>query len=840
MKPKVGKKIGTPKKKPSFKKNTNKGSLIESSGRVDKDMSDDDVSNNMDTSNASDSHYCEFSFIGDKSANNSSKEFSDDQLLASVAECVITHSTPQSFAQSTHQSFEITADSRTAEEDPKKFNHEEFLKKKCSSTQLTKEEINSVPPLVKPTLIPIDEKKVSEMAEKMMQEEKKKMERDKKRSKKSENGKKEEEELEDMEEKCVEVEKKGKKPGGKQNEKQSQDKKSVGRGDQGGSNYKEVTGKDAARGNKTERKKSFGKKRKMESRDEIFNSKVSCKSDEASQGKVQDDLQGKGTERKETAKEIISTDNNDFTEGSVRHIDAFISKEIKSLKKERGREKAARKSTEMDTSKKSQSLVIERSKGGEKAEGSKKEKKEPRKSTKNVKQDEKQTDKYDFENRKKEERDEKHTKSMPKKVDKKRISSSKSSDDLRETGCEGKETKKNGTEKIREVSKNDFVTYVRFSGDTKNVPKVVSSVDNKKTDTANRDCGIPDDEKPSSAQNMNRIANNEDVENNKKGKMMQGKGKRSGFCVPRKKETTATKDSPAKKVTAAKSDVSVTKMGHGSTKERNYSSPKKVTGDILKKEGLDSPKKDSYGSPKLGVRSSPMKVGKKRIASDKENGSFVVSDSQQEKRKNPKRYDGQCMTVMASYDCNIADIRKDLFLSSKDKIGLPCSQSKIIPDLQSSSYFQEDAKPSPKKRIPLAAKESPVFSQALLCIQSPTKSSRTNKIKQSKERKDHEELSQNSQDTISFEEAIHLITESSITTSQAAPRFNAPSTDNDKTDVACQSSNTCTFIDESPLVPQSGNEDLPFSAILGTNALSGRLFCCHLASISSFKPGYND
>ena len=847
LKPKVGKKIGTPKGKPSFKKIAKKDSLTESSGRVDKGMLDDDVSNYMDTSNASDSRYSEFSFIEDKSINNNSKEFSDNQLLASVAECVIAQSTPQSFAQSTsksftqspHQSFEIVANSKSAEGNGKKFNHEEFLKKKNSSMQLTKEEINSVPALVKPTLIPINEKKVSEMAEKMMQEEKKKMQRDKKKFKKSENERKEGEELEEMEEKCVEVKKKSKKLGGKQKEKQSKDEKSPGKGDEGGPNDKEVTGTDAAKGNKTERKKSFGKKRKIES-DEIVNSKVSCKCDEASQSKLQDDLQGKGTERKETAKEIICTDDDDFIEGSASHSDAIISKEIKSVQKESGKEKAARKSKEVDKSKKSKSQAIERSKRGDKAEGSKKEKKESRKSSKNMKQDEKQTDKHDFENRNKEEGDERYTKSMPKKADKKRSSSSKFSNDLHGIGCEGKETKKDCSEKIREASKNYSVSYVKPSGNTKKAPKVVSSLDTKKIDAAKRDDGIPDDEKPSSALNMNKIANNEDAENNKKGKMMHGKGKRSGFCVPRKKENTATKDTPTKKVTTAKSDVSVTKMGHGSTKVGNYSSPKKVTGDLLKKDGLDSPMKDSYGSPKLEVRSSPMKVGKKRTASDKENGSCVVSDSQQEKTKNPKRYDGQCMTIMASYNCNIADIKKDLFLSSKDKKGLPCSQSKIIPDFQSTNFLQEDAKQSPKKRIPLAAKESPVFSQALLCIQSPKKSSKTNKLKLSKQQKDHEELSQNSQDIISFEEAIHLISESSITTSQAAPRFNMTSTDDDETNVACQSSNACTFIDESPLVPQSGNEDLPFSAILDANALTGRLFCYNLASISPTKSVYND
>ncbi|XP_065060700.1 zinc finger CW-type PWWP domain protein 1-like [Rhopilema esculentum] len=46
-------------------------------------------------------------------------------------------------------------------------------KRKTESWQLTREEINSVPSLVKPTLVPIDEKLISERAEKMMKKAKK-------------------------------------------------------------------------------------------------------------------------------------------------------------------------------------------------------------------------------------------------------------------------------------------------------------------------------------------------------------------------------------------------------------------------------------------------------------------------------------------------------------------------------------------------------------------------------------------------------------------------------------------------------------------------------------------
>ena len=46
-------------------------------------------------------------------------------------------------------------------------------KRKIASWQLTREEINSVPSLVKPTLVPIDEKLISERAEKMMKKAKK-------------------------------------------------------------------------------------------------------------------------------------------------------------------------------------------------------------------------------------------------------------------------------------------------------------------------------------------------------------------------------------------------------------------------------------------------------------------------------------------------------------------------------------------------------------------------------------------------------------------------------------------------------------------------------------------
>lgn len=833
LKPKTGKKIGTPKKRPRLKKITKKDSLIKSSSRIDEDMSDDDVSYNMDTSNVSDNHYSEFSFVGDNSANNSSKEFSDDQLLASVAECIITQSTPQSvaqstsqsFAQSTPRSFEIVADSKIAEGDAKKFNHEQFLERKNSSMQLTKEEINSVAPLVKPTLVPIDEKKVAEMAEKMMQEEKKKLQKEKKNPKKSEEGKegKEGEELRSVEGKGAEVEKKSKKKnvGGKKKEKENKSEKSPDKGD-------ERIGKDEAKGNKKERKKSVSKKRKIEN-EEIIDSKLRCTSDDASRDKIQDDLQGRAT-----VKEKICTDNDDddFIEGNAIYSDAVLSKKTDS-----GKEKAARKSKDIDASKKSKSHAMEGSKKEEKVEeNNKKEKKDSKKmkkSSKIMKQDEKQMAKNDSESRNKEEGDEQRSKSvdkkMPKKADKRMPPTSKLSNDLPETNCEEKQTKKGGSKKTKEALENDAVSQIKHSGDTKKAPKVVSSISRKKIDTIKKDDRIPDEEKPSSAQIIDKNAKNEDEGNNKKGKMMQGKGKKNSFCVPRKKETTATKDSPAKKVTTTKNDVvSVTKMGHGSTKVGNYNSPKKVIDDLLKKEGLDSPKKDTCGSPNLGVRSSPMKIAKKRSANDKENGSFVISDSHQGKTKNPKRHDGQCMTVMANYDCNFADIKKDLFLSCKDKIGLSCSQSNIISDLQSIGILQEDTKPSPKKRIPLGAKESPVFSRALLNNQSPKKSSKTNKLKLSRQRKEHEESSLNSQDIISFEEAIHLISESSITTSPAAPRFNAPSTDNDEAGVDCMSSNACVFIDESPLVPQSGNEDLPFSAILGSNTLRGRLFVINL------------